>query len=374
MFFLIAMLIIGVSCIAITYKTLVGYGTFPLWLKALLLLLLIAAWFSPVIVRFLRHLPQVPASFYAVASNTAYFLMGFGFILIMLLLVRDFLWYIVYYLTHNQAINPTNIELLNRMNFWTLILAFGLSLYAVYEAHKIPTIKEIDITDNRIKGSTRIVVASDLHIDQATPMVQINMFVDTINSLKPDYVLLVGDVIDDVPEVLETEMNTLQKIKAKKVYVVLGNHEYYNAPIKWIIKFSQMGFDVLHNRGELYNDLGLYIAGVPDFQSGGIDYERALQGASEDSYKILMSHSPVTAKDLEKGQFDLQVSGHTHGGQLFPFSLLAQKFNGFLAGMYQVNGNQLYITRGVGYWGPPMRLLAPSDITVFNLKGANNES
>ena len=85
-----------------------------------------------------------------------------------------------------------------------------------------------------------------------------------------------------------------------------------------------------------------------------------------------MSHSPRTIKD-EDNKFDLQVSGHTHGGQIFPFHFLAKEANGYLAGMYETeSGNKLYITRGAGYWGPPMRLLAPSDITVINLKAGKN--
>lgn len=371
--FLAAMLIVGLSCIAITYKTLVGYGEFSVWLKVLVLVLLTAAWFSPLLLRVARHSGILSGGSYAAASNIAYFLMGYAFILIMLLLARDIIWYAVYYLSHNPALNPNNIPMLHRLNLWTLGLALIIAVYGVYEAHKTPKVNEIDITDNRIKEDTRIVIASDLHIDQATPLVQVRRYVEQINGLKPDYVLLVGDVIDDVPDVLEREMAQLQQIEAKRVFVILGNHEYYVGPVKWMIKFTEMGFEVLQNTGNRYDDLGIYIGGVPDIQSGAVNFNKAAYGATEDLYKILMSHSPVTAPQLEKGQFDLQVSGHTHGGQIFPFNFLAQLSNGFLAGMYDVNGNKLYVTRGAGYWGPPMRILAPSDITVLNLKKVSDE-
>lgn len=371
--FFAAMLIVGLSCIAITYKTLVGYGEFSVWLKLSVLILLAIAWFSPLLLRVIRHSGVLSGGSYAAFSNLSYFLMGYAFILIVLLLARDIIWYVVYFISHNPAFNPNNVLVLHRLNLWALGLAMALALYGVYEALKVPEVKEIEITDNRIKEDTRIVVASDLHIDRASWLAQVRQFVDKVNDLKPDYVLLVGDVVDDIPSALEQDMAELQKIKAKRVFVAFGNHEYYVKPILWLSKFNQMGFEVLHNAGYHYDDLGIYIGGVPDIQSGAVNFEKAAHGASEDVYKILMSHSPMTAQQLRKGQFDLQVSGHTHGGQIFPFNFLVQAFNGFLAGMYEVNGNKLYVSRGVGYWGPSLRLLAPSDITVLNLKKVPDE-
>lgn len=373
MFFLAAMFVVGLSCIAISYKVLVGYSTFPWWVKTLTLLLLIVAWFSPVLLRIVRNYQILSPSSYAFVAKAAYFMMGFAFILVMLLIVRDLLWYLIYYIDRRPEISPDNVSLINRNNLITLFLTLAISVYGVYEAHKIPAIKELNIADSRIKQNVRVVVASDFHIDQATPMGQIKQFVETINSLKPDYVLLAGDVIDDVPDALEKEMEELKKIEAQKVYVTLGNHEYYNEPVKWMIKFTQMGFDVLHNTGEAVADTGIYIGGVPDAQSARVRFDKAGYGATDEQYKILVSHSPTTAPDLEKGQFDLQVSGHTHGGQIFPFNFLAEEVNGFLAGMYEVNGNKLYVTRGAGYWGPPMRILAPSDMTVINLTAGDDK-
>ena len=184
--------------------------------------------------------------------------------------------------------------------------------------------------------------------------------------------MLVGDIIDDEPDVLKEKVAELKNIKAKNVYVSLGNHEYYNAPIKWMIEFTHMGFDVLHNTGAEIGQTGVYLAGIPDANSATVNFKKALYASSDDYYKVLMSHSPRPVKN-EENTFDLQISGHTHGGQIFPFHFLAKEANGYLAGMYNLeNGNKLYITRGAGYWGPPMRLLAPSDITVFNLKAGQN--
>lgn len=370
--FFVAMLIVMIACLAITYKTLAGYGHLPLWAKLLILVLLTIAWFSPMILRIIRDFDWLGGTAYAVAAKSSYFLMGFAFILFMILLFRDVIWYIVYYISHNPELSPDNVRLLNRNNLIAVAAALLISLYSVYEANKTPAVKEINITDERVKEDTRLVVASDLHIDRATPLWQIRQIVDEINRQKPDYVLLVGDVIDDVPDNLKEKMEELKKIKAQKIYLSFGNHEYYNAPIKWMIEFTHMGFEVLHNTGGEIGQTGIYLAGVPDANSATINYTKALFGAKDGYYKILMSHSPRTIKD-EDNKFDLQVSGHTHGGQIFPFHFLAKEANGYLAGMYETeSGNKLYITRGAGYWGPPMRLLAPSDITVINLKAGKN--
>lgn len=373
MVFLIAMLIVAISCLAITYKTLVGYSNFSLWIRLFVFLMLFIAWFSPVILRFIREFGWLSGTSYAIAAKSAYFLMGFAFILFMVLLFRDIIWYAVYYLSRNESLSPDNVHLLNRNNVIALVFSLVIAVWGVYEANKQPAIKEMTISDNRIKQDTKVIVASDFHIDQATPLWQIKNFVEGINSTNPDYILLVGDIIDDVPNNLKTQMEELKKLKAKKIFVSLGNHEYYNAPVQWMIEFTNMGFEVLQNTGENLNDTGLFISGIPDSNSAEHNFQRALEGSTENQYKVLMSHAPHPINQIEKDQFNLQVSGHTHGGQIFPFHFFAKSANGYLAGSYQVNGNQLYITRGAGYWGPPMRILAPSDITVINFKPENKQ-
>lgn len=369
MFFWIGMSILGLAFMAVTYKTLVGYENCSWILKGIVFLLLLAAWFGPLAIRMMHVRGWLGTSAYAFLSKGAYFLMGFAFLLIMLILLRELVWYTVYFISKNQALNPDNPALLHRNNMWTLAVVFLISIYGVYAAHKMPAARTLEVEDARILKPTRLVVASDLHIDQATSLERVKQFVDRINSLNPDYVLLVGDVIDDVPDVLTDEMEELKKIAAQKVFVSLGNHEYYNAYVKWMIQFTKMGFEVLHNTGAVLPETGIYVGGVPDANSDSVNFEKAAYWSDENMYKILMSHSPVTADDLETGQFNLQVSGHTHGGQIFPFTLLAKLFNGYLAGEYEVNGNRLFVSRGAGYWGPPMRLLAPSDVVLVELKG-----
>ena len=176
--FFVAMLIVMIACLAITYKTLAGYGHLPLWAKLLILALLTIAWFSPMILRIIRDFEWLGGTAYAVAAKSSYFLMGFAFILFMILLFRDVIWYIVYYISHNPELSPDNVRLLNRNNLIAVAAALLISLYSVYEANKTPAVKEINITDERVKEETRLVVASDLHIDRATPLWQIRQIVD----------------------------------------------------------------------------------------------------------------------------------------------------------------------------------------------------
>ena len=238
MILLIAVSILALSCLAITYRTLMSYGHFSVKAKVTVFLLLSLAWFSPFLLRVFRLFNWVNDSAYAITSKATYFMMGFAFILFMLLVIRDIIWSIVYYTSRKESLNPMNEKLLNKCNIITIFVALLVSFYAVFEANKTPAVKEVSITDSRIKENTKLTVVSDLHIDRATPLWQIRNIVEKTNATKPDYILLTGDIIDDTPDNLEAQMKELEKLKAKTVFLTLGNHEYYNEPIKWMIKFT----------------------------------------------------------------------------------------------------------------------------------------
>ena len=135
-------------------------------------------------------------------------------------------------------------------------------------------------------------------------------------------------------------------------------------------QFQQMGFNLLSENGQQIEETGLYLAGIPDNPSNRQkkDYPQILQNSLPNMYKILLAHNPSLAKDYLKLGFDLQLSAHTHGGQIFPFHILVKVANKYLSGKYNIDGKVLYISNGAGYWGPPMRLFAPSDITLITLK------
>ena len=125
----------------------------------------------------------------------------------------------------------------------------------------------------------------------------------------------------------------------------------------------------MQNSGEKINDSGIYVAGVPDVGSTNVNYDRAFAASDDENYKVLLSHAPTDFKDLDKSKFDIQLSGHTHGGQIFPFQYITKKANdGYLAGLYDEKDAKIYVMKGAGYWGPPIRLMAEPDILVLNLE------
>ena len=144
--------------------------------------------------------------------------------------------------------------------------------------------------------------------------------------------------------------------------------------------FKNIGYKVLYNYGEYLPGFNLYIAGVPDSRTTAIgpytlrpNLYDAMSGSKDGQYKLLLSHSPDYAAGLYNRAVDLILSGHTHGGQIFPFHLLVKKVNKFLSGEYDVRGMKLYVSNGYGYWGPSMRLFAPSELTLIHLVPAPAE-
>ena len=170
-------------------------------------------------------------------------------------------------------------------------------------------------------------------------------------------------------------MAELERLEAKyPPLYTFGNHEFYQGLIPWQFKFKNMGFLIMFNHGVRIPDHNVYIAGIPDAHIANnsdvwnVNFLRAFKGAREGSYRILLSHTPDFVDYLNKENVDLQLSGHTHGGQIFPFHIFAKYANKYLSGLYEVNGVKLYVSNGAGYWGPAMRLFAPSEITVIDLK------
>jgi len=370
MFFFIGMLILVISFISVVYKILTGYAVVTWHTKTALLLFLSVAWFAPVWLRWLRHSPDIfDGMVYDCLYKIGYFLMGFVLILSLLLIARDIIWQVLYFIIKKPVLNPDNAHYINVLNMATIVLALMVSFYGVYEAHKTPQVKTLTISNQRIKKPVKIAAASDFHINHSTPVWHINKMIDVINAQNPDYIVLVGDIVDDTPDLALRKFLTLLKLKAKKVYISLGNHEYYNRPYGWMIEFVNSGFEVLHNSGERIEGTGLYLAGIPDVNSAKVNYDRTFKMAEDEDYKILLSHSPDNFKKTDKSKFDLQLSGHTHGGQIFPFQYITKQANeGYLSGLYHAEGTKLYVMKGAGYWGPPMRLFAQPDILVLNLE------
>ena len=380
--FIIGALIIAVAATAVSAKTLVGYTAMPAYVKALTVLLILLAWFAPVIISSIRNYNLVGADTFRWISNIGYFLFGTAFILLILILFRDLLWFAFYEGAKlfksplSTTFNPLAVKPLAYANLGTVVLAFVVAFYALYVGLKTPAVKEIVLTSPKIKQEYTLVQLSDLHINRAVPVSRLERLVKKVNALDPDVILLTGDIGDDKVESVLPQLDALQDLYAPHgIYAVFGNHEFYNGLMPWQFKFGDLGWTALFNYGVPLKGTELYIGGIPDVSIARgspffkIDLDKTVDNSSEEQYKILLSHTPNFQKEMiTKDQFDLVLAGHTHGGQIFPFHLLAKPANdNFLAGLYDVNGSQMYVSRGTGYWGPPLRLFAPSEITVFKL-------
>ena len=203
MFFLIISMIIGIAASAITIKTLVGYTSLKWRGKLILSAIILFCWFGHNAVWFFRHHQILSPTCYAVFSTLSYIALGLGFILLCLLLFRDFIWFASYGLAkitkpeYCDKINPYNNFYLNTANIITIIVAVILTGWSVYEALRLPAIQELTLQNAKIKEPLRIVQMNDLHVNRTTSVKKIEKLVQKVNELEPDVVVLVGDIVDE---------------------------------------------------------------------------------------------------------------------------------------------------------------------------------
>lgn len=216
----------------------------------------------------------------------------------------------------------------------------------------------------------RIALVSDLHLGPALGRGFCEQVVRTVNDTRPDLIALVGDLADGTVEDLRAETEPLAGFRAPLgVFFVPGNHEYFSDADAWMARVGELGMRVLLNERVALPDFDL--AGVDDplgVEVGrGPDFASALDGRDTTRTCVLLAHQPIAVDASVAYGVDLQLSGHTHGGQLWPGNLLARLANPTVAGLELYGGTALYVTRGAGAWGPPVRVAAPSDITVLEL-------
>jgi predicted MPP superfamily phosphohydrolase len=222
----------------------------------------------------------------------------------------------------------------------------------------------------------RIAVVSDIHLGPLTGRAHTERIVEMINETAPDLVAIVGDVVDGTVDELGPAAEPLQDLASREgTFFVTGNHEYFvEDPFSWLRELERLGVQPLRNestairRGTAAFDL----AGVNDISgeshSDAPDFDRALTGLDSSRPTILLAHQPILVEEAAARGVDLQLSGHTHGGQMWPFHYVVQLAQPSLAGLSTVDNTQLYVTRGAGFWGPPVRIGAPPDITVLSLQ------
>ncbi|MFD7532419.1 metallophosphoesterase [Streptomyces sp. NPDC059849] len=246
----------------------------------------------------------------------------------------------------------------------------GLGTYGVLRG---PRVKRITVPLAKLPRSAhgfRIAVVSDIHLGPILGRAHTRRIVDTINRTQPDLVAVVGDLVDGTVADLGPAAEPLALLKARHGnFFVTGNHEYYSGAAQWVDQVRELGLHPLENdRVEIG---GFDLAGVNDIagesEGQGPDFGRALGDRDRTRAAVLLAHQPVVIHDAVAHGVDLQLSGHTHGGQLWPGNFIADLANPTGAGLDRYGDTQLYVSRGAGAWGPPVRVGAPSDITVVEL-------
>jgi predicted MPP superfamily phosphohydrolase len=251
--------------------------------------------------------------------------------------------------------------------------AVGTVGYGTYGVLRGPKVKRVTVPLAKLPRAAhgyRIAVVSDVHLGPVLGRGFAQKVVDTINSTQPDLIAVVGDLVDGSVKDLGPAAAPLAQLRARHgSYFVTGNHEYFSGAEQWVEEVRRLGIDPLENaRREMpYFDL----AGVNDVageeEGQGPDFAKALGDRDTARACVLLAHQPVQIHDAVEHGVDLQLSGHTHGGQLWPGNLVASGANPTLAGLDRYGDTQLYVSRGAGAWGPPTRVGAPSDITVIEL-------
>ena len=260
-----------------------------------------------------------------------------------------------------------------------LTAAVIIALTGLYNGMKFPELRRITIKSDRLPdGMTgkKIVWLTDIHIDCMSDENHVEKLADTVNRLKPDLILLGGDLMDGRPAAIAGKLRALGKLQAADgVYGVPGNHEYYSGFAEWIdFLQSDCKIKMLLNEHTSF-DYGLAVAGIGD-QAGiirnlpGPDVKKAVENIGSEKFVILLSHRPATASEAEKHRVDLQLSGHTHGGMLWGFDRLVALVNGgFASGLYRRGKLQIYVSNGTGIWGGfPLRFGHPAEITLFEFE------
>lgn len=227
----------------------------------------------------------------------------------------------------------------------------------------------------------RIAQISDIHVGQTIDDQFIVPIIEQVSALEPDMVAVTGDVVDGSVLSLKRDVAPLAYLRAPDgVFGVTGNHEYYSGAEQWCEEFERLGIKMLLNAHHVIERDGarLLIAGVTDYRasrhlkSHTSSPEKALKGAPKHDAKVLLAHQPRSAFEAAKHGFDLQLSGHTHGGQYFPYNLAVYLAQPVAKGLAKIDGMWVYVNSGTCYWGPPMRTGVPAEVTLVKLTRATS--
>ena len=259
-------------------------------------------------------------------------------------------------------------------------ISSSASVYGFHLSRKGPTVIHQDIhlesLPNNFENFT-IAQISDLHVGPTIKRKYVEGVLEKISEINPDLIAVTGDLVDGSVRHLSEDLQPFKNLIANYgTYFVTGNHEYYSGVDAWLEETNRLGMINLINENRIIEKGGsqIAIAGITDFKAHHIKKEhrsnpkKALNSIDKDILKIMLAHQPNSIHLVHDAGADLQLSGHTHGGQFWPLNYPTKLANAYLAGHYNHHGTQIYVNRGTGYWGPPLRLGVPAEITLLRLK------
>ncbi|HEY2899431.1 MAG TPA: metallophosphoesterase [Polyangia bacterium] len=357
----------------------------PPWNALALGALLLLGLAIPVALFYGRGHPEVRR----VLGWPAYIWLGMVFLLFVSLLgtdvVRGLYRLIIRLATDGQAVDQARRTWLARVfGGGAVTVAAALGLIAVQSALGPVAVRKVRVRLKRLAATQdglSIVQLTDMHVGATRGRAFVEDIVRRTNALSPDIVAITGDLVDGSVADLGHAVAALADLRARHgVFFVTGNHEYYSGAAAWIAALPRFGIRVLRNERVTIGDdpTGLELAGVDDYSAGrfsGQSHEQAIEqtlgGRDASREVVLMAHQPRSIDQAARHGVGLQLSGHTHGGQVWPFTYFVKLQQPFVAGMHRRGDTQIYVSRGTGYWGPPMRLGAPAEITHLLLEKEN---
>jgi len=260
--------------------------------------------------------------------------------------------------------------------------ALLITAWGFVNARRTAAVRRVDVPiaglPQALQGF-RIVQLSDVHVGPTIRRPYVERVVAAVNMLDADLVAITGDLVDGSVGELAPHVAPLAALRSREgTFFVTGNHEYYSGATAWVAELRRLGLTVLANQHVAIRrgDATLVLGGVNDYSAGHFDRAgasdpvKALAGSPPGAVRVLLAHQPRSAEAAEAAGFDLQLSGHTHGGQFLPWNLLVRLQQPFTAGLERWRRMWVYTSRGTGYWGPPKRFGAPSEITLLRLVAA----
>lgn len=309
--------------------------------------------------------------------------MGFAFLLLTLVAVSDATWSLLGATTvASAASGGASTAAARARALGVLSIALVAGLVGVRAALRGPMVRRVEVRLARWPAQLdgfRIVQLSDIHIGPILGRRFAEQVVARCNALVPDLIAVTGDLVDGTVRRIGAEVAPFADLHARHgVFFITGNHDHYSGADEWVERVQALGIRVLRNdRITIGSDGAAFeLAGVEDHHAHLLsgthqeDLPQALNGRDPSRPLILLAHDPATFHEAARLGVDLQLSGHTHGGQIWPFRYLVRLSTPYVAGSYTKNGSQLYVSCGTGFWGPVMRLGAPAEITEIIVRCA----